>query len=75
VVLTAMILAQDRDQWRALVNTVMNDVRFEVFTAVTMKNALFCGVVPCRSCVNRRFGGMYRHHLQGRKIQHKQVAR
>jgi hypothetical protein len=29
-------------------------VRFEVFTAVTMKNAVFWDVVPCSSCVNRR---------------------
>jgi hypothetical protein len=42
-------------------------VRFEVFTAVTMKNAVFWDVTPCRSCVNRRFGGKYRLHLQGRK--------
>jgi hypothetical protein len=34
-------------------------VRFEVFTAVTMKNAVFWDVAPCRSCVNRRFGGTY----------------
>jgi hypothetical protein len=43
-------------------------VRFEVFTAVTMKNAVFWDVAPCRSCVNRRFGGTYCLHLQGRKI-------
>jgi hypothetical protein len=35
-------------------------VRFEVFTAVTMKNAVFWDVAQCRSCVNRRFGGDYR---------------
>jgi hypothetical protein len=35
---------------------------------VTMKNAVFWDVAPCRSCVNRRFGGNYRLHLQGRKI-------
>jgi hypothetical protein len=29
-------------------------VRFEVFTAVTMKNDVFSDVPPCRSCVNRR---------------------
>jgi hypothetical protein len=40
------------------------DVRFEVFTAVTMKNAVFWDVAPCTSCVNRRFGRMYRLHLQ-----------
>jgi hypothetical protein len=43
-------------------------VRFEVFTAVTVKNAVFWYVAPCRSCVERRFGGTYRLHLQGRKI-------
>jgi hypothetical protein len=43
-------------------------VRVEVFTAVTMKNAVFWDVVPCRSCVNRHFGGVYYLHLQGRKI-------
>jgi hypothetical protein len=43
-------------------------VRFEVYTAVTMKNAVFWDVAPCRSCVTRCFGGTYRLHLQGRKI-------
>jgi hypothetical protein len=33
-----------------------------------LKNAVFWDVAPCRSCVNRRFGGTYRLHLQGRKI-------
>jgi hypothetical protein len=32
-------------------------VRFEVFTAVTMKNGVFWDVTPCDSCKNRRFGG------------------
>jgi hypothetical protein len=31
--------------------------RFEVFTAVTMKNGVFWDVMPCGSCKNRRFGG------------------
>jgi hypothetical protein len=31
-------------------------------------NAVFWDVTPCRSCVNRRFGGTYCLHLQGRKI-------
>jgi hypothetical protein len=30
-------------------------LRFEVFTAVTVKIAVFWDVAPCRSCVNRRF--------------------
>jgi hypothetical protein len=33
------------------------NVRFEAFTAVTMKNAVFWDVTPCGSCENRRFGG------------------
>jgi hypothetical protein len=41
--------------------------RFEAFTAVTMKDIVFWDVALCRSCVNGRFGGTYRLHLQGRK--------
>jgi hypothetical protein len=37
-------------------------VRSEVFTAV------FWDVTPCRYFVNRRYGGTYHLHLQGRKI-------
>jgi hypothetical protein len=37
-------------------------------TRIGMKNAVFWDVAPCRSCVNRRFGGTYRLHLQSRKI-------
>jgi hypothetical protein len=32
-------------------------VRFEVCTAVTMKNGVFWDVTPFGSCKNRRFGG------------------
>jgi hypothetical protein len=32
-----------------------------------MKNDVFWDVAPCRSCVNRRFGGTYCLHLQVRK--------
>jgi hypothetical protein len=42
-------------------------VRFEVFTAVTMKSAVFWDVALCRSCVNRCFGGTYHFHPQDRK--------
>jgi hypothetical protein len=31
--------------------------RFEVFTAVAMKNGVFWDATPCGSCNNRRFGG------------------
>jgi hypothetical protein len=37
----------------------------EVFTALTVKNAVFWGVTQCGSCKNRRFGGTYRLHHQG----------
>jgi hypothetical protein len=33
------------------------NVRYEVFTAVTMKNGVFWDVTPCGLCKNRRFGG------------------
>jgi hypothetical protein len=33
-----------------------------------MNNAVVWDVAPCRSWVNRRFGGMYRLRLQGRQI-------
>jgi hypothetical protein len=36
---------------------VLNYERFEVFTAVTIKNAGFRDVSPCGSCKNRLFGG------------------
>jgi hypothetical protein len=42
-------------------------VRFEVFTAVTMKNGVFCVVMPCGSCKNRRFGGTWSLLHQGDK--------
>jgi hypothetical protein len=42
-----------------------NFVRFEVFTAMTMKNDVFWDVAPYIYFVNRRFGGTYRLHLQG----------
>jgi hypothetical protein len=42
-------------------------VRFEVFTAVTMKNDVFWDVTPCGSCKNRHFGGTYLLLHQGDK--------
>jgi hypothetical protein len=35
----------------------MKNLRFEVFTAVTVRNDVFWDVEPCSSYVNRRFGG------------------
>jgi hypothetical protein len=48
--------------------TVIFHVRFEVFTVVTMKNDVFWDVAPCSSYINRRFGGTYRLHFQGREM-------
>jgi hypothetical protein len=43
-------------------------VGFEVFTAVVMKSIIFWDMTPCSLLsVNRRFGGTYRLHLQGRR--------
>jgi hypothetical protein len=42
-------------------------IEFEVFTAVTMKNAVLWDVVPCRYCKYGRFEGKCRLYLQGRK--------
>jgi hypothetical protein len=50
-------------------------VGFDVFTAVTMKNAVLWDLAPCRSCeLNRRFGGTCRLHLQGRKIHERETS-
>jgi hypothetical protein len=40
-------------------------VRFEDFTAVTMKNGVFWVVTPYGSCKNLRFGGTWRLLHQG----------
>jgi hypothetical protein len=46
---------------------IRHHVRFEVFTAVTMKNGVFWVVTPRVSCKNRRFGGTWRLLHQGDK--------
>jgi hypothetical protein len=48
---------------------LIEDVGFEVFTAVVMKSIVFWDMTPCSplSCT-RRFGGTYRLHLQDRRI-------
>jgi hypothetical protein len=43
-------------------------VGFEVFTAVVMKSIIIWDMMPCSPLsFNRRFGGTYRLHLQGRR--------
>jgi hypothetical protein len=41
---------------KTCMKTYINYIRFEVFTAVTMKNDAFWDVTPWGSCKNRRFG-------------------
>jgi hypothetical protein len=50
---------KDLQQQRKIYLKVTNkiNVRFEVYTAVAMKNVVFWDVTPCGSCKNRRFGG------------------
>jgi hypothetical protein len=47
-----------------------NKVRFEVFTAVAMKNTVLWNVMQSGSCKNRRFKGMWCLHQQGDKNRH-----
>jgi hypothetical protein len=49
-------------------------VKYEVFTAVTMKNAVFSDAAPCKYCVNRRFGGMYNFHFQIIKVRERETS-
>jgi hypothetical protein len=46
----------------------MHHVRFEVFMAVAMKNAVFWDIMPCGSCKNRYIRGTHCLHYQGDKI-------
>jgi hypothetical protein len=41
-------------------------VRFEGFTVVIIKNAVFWVATPCSFCTNGRFGEKYHHHQGGR---------
>jgi hypothetical protein len=50
-------------------------VRFEVFTAVATKNAVFWNVTPRGSCKNRLFGGTYRlHHEESHGVTSQKTA-
>jgi hypothetical protein len=73
------VCVYDQAQWILLFTCFVSGnespVGFEVFTAVTMKNAVFWGVAPCRcDRLNRRFGGSYRLYLQGRKIRERRTS-
>jgi hypothetical protein len=49
------------------VSTKQMYVRFEVFMALIMKNAVFWDVTPYSSCMNRRFERICCLHLQSRE--------
>jgi hypothetical protein len=48
---------QQHPEFLMLAGNMYSCVRFEVFTAVTMKNGVLWDVTPCGSCKIRRFGG------------------
>jgi hypothetical protein len=47
--------------FKCLIN--LSNVRFEVFTAVTMKNAVHLDVTSYGSCENQHFRGKYAHRI------------
>jgi hypothetical protein len=54
--------------WPLLLLNNLTEVGFEALTAVVMTSTIFWDITPCIPLsVNRRFGGTYRLHLQGRK--------
>jgi hypothetical protein len=55
------------DKFLCLILYIAEFIRFEAFTAATMKNGVFWDVTPCGSCKNRRFGRTYRLLHQGDK--------
>jgi hypothetical protein len=65
-----LILHGDRDIVPAAVFISSSDMlKFEILTAVTMKNTVFWDATPCNLIeVYRRFVGTYCLHLQGRGI-------
>jgi hypothetical protein len=66
-------MTRNKDQWRAVVNTVLNFqfhkmlLTFKV--AELLKSSIFWAIMSCSPLqVNRRFGGTYHLYLQGRKV-------
>jgi hypothetical protein len=55
------------DGWKYR-RTGKNYVRFEVFTAVTMKSGVSWDVTTCGSCKNRRFGGISASFIEVSRI-------
>jgi hypothetical protein len=58
-------------KWLRVTKSYLSEQEFicnHHITSSLLKNAVFWDVVPCRSSVNRRFGGTYRLHLQSAAI-------
>jgi hypothetical protein len=55
------LLANERHSVEVTANLPVTviEVRFEVFTALAMKNPVLCDVTPCGPCKIRIFGGKY----------------
>jgi hypothetical protein len=62
---TTQFLSERQKAYAYVINWY--NVRFEVFTVVIMKNAVFWDVVLYGSCKNRCFGGTYHLHHKGNK--------
>jgi hypothetical protein len=63
-----VILWQKTATTEMVANIESKYIPFKVFTAVVMKSTIFWDITPCSLLsVNRRFGGTYRLHLQGRR--------
>jgi hypothetical protein len=60
--------SKPRSQQVSFLADLLLVVRFEVSTAVTMMIIIFWEITPCGSYKNRRFGGLYRLHLQGARV-------
>jgi hypothetical protein len=59
------------NQWMTMSNEYVSSeinwfVRLEIFTAVTMKNAVLLDVTPCGSCKSWRYGWTYRIYHQAK---------
>jgi hypothetical protein len=59
------LILDKMSRYSCVLNTATE--RFQVFTAVTMKDGVFWDVTPCGSCKNRRFRGTLRLLHQGDK--------
>jgi hypothetical protein len=69
LLLTSRTTTIDTSSKNSMLITKENYEVFGVLTAVVMKSIIFWDITPCSPMkVNRRSGGTYRLHLQGRRI-------